>query len=75
MPDGSISEHDQEKISLQSTIQKTANSTMIRKPCHARTGNFGRRLPDWRSVNADTKSLTAYMLKMIAAYSGRTHKK
>ena len=75
MPDGSISEHDQEKISLQSTIQKTANSTMIRKPCYARTGNFGRRLPDWRSVNADTKSLTAYMLKMIAAYSGRTHKK
>ena len=59
----------------ENSSMRTANFTAIRKPCFARTANSGRRLPDWRSVNADTKSLTAYMLKMIAAYSGRTHKK
>lgn len=59
----------------ESLPMKTANSTVIRKPCCARTVNSERRLLDWRNVNADTKSLTAYMLKMIAAYSGKTHKK
>lgn len=57
--------------SRRSLPQKIVNFTATKKPCCARTANSGRRLPDWRSVNADTNSLTAFLRK--AAESAPKH--
>ena len=47
---------------------------MIRKPCYARTGNFGRRLPDWRSVKIDSLLLRISLRNIAALHNQKRQK-